>query len=84
MTKIHVKQIRSKITQPKDQVLTLRGLGLKRLGQEVVLRDTPAIRGMIRKVQHLVEVRVVAGEAELFGIRHRPNQPKASRPRKSE
>jgi len=57
---------------------------LKRLGQEVVVRDTPAIRGMIRKVQHLVEVRVVAGEAELFGIRHRPNQPKASRPRKSE
>jgi large subunit ribosomal protein L30 len=84
MTKIHVKQVRSKITQPQDQVLTLRGLGLKRRGQEVVLRDTPAIRGMIRKVQHLVEVRVVEGEAELFGIRHRANQPRRSRQRQSE
>lgn len=84
MSKIHVKQLGSIITQPQDQILTLRGLGLKRRGQEVVLRDTPAIRGMIRKVQHLVEVRVVEGEAELFGIRHRANQPKASRPRKSE
>ena len=34
----------------------LKGLGLKRLQQTVVLRDTPEIRGMIRKVEHMVSV----------------------------
>ena len=81
MSKIYVKQVRSEIGRSLKQRQTLRGLGIKRNGQSVVLRDTPAIRGMIRRVQHMLEVKVTEGEAELFGIRHRENQPKKSRPR---
>jgi large subunit ribosomal protein L30 len=51
-----VRQVRSGICTPKDQKATLRGLGFRRLGQRVVREDSPAIRGMIRKVRHLVEV----------------------------
>ncbi|RMD81825.1 MAG: 50S ribosomal protein L30 [Candidatus Dadabacteria bacterium] len=40
----------------KRQRATLRGLGLTRRGRSVILRDTEAIRGMIRKVEHLVKV----------------------------
>lgn len=76
MTMIKVRQVHSIIGRPEGQRLTLRGLGLKKMGQMVTLRDTPAIRGMIRKVQHLVEVAVVEGEAELFGSRHRANRRK--------
>ncbi|MEX0801138.1 MAG: 50S ribosomal protein L30 [Dehalococcoidia bacterium] len=39
-----------------DQKRTIEALGLRRLGHTVEHRDTPAIRGMIRKIQHLVEV----------------------------
>lgn len=46
----------SGICTPKDQKATLRGLGLRRLGSRVVREDTPAIRGMVRKVRHLVEI----------------------------
>jgi large subunit ribosomal protein L30 len=38
------------------QRATLRGLGLTRRGRSVILRGTPAVRGMIRKVEHLVRV----------------------------
>jgi large subunit ribosomal protein L30 len=41
---------------PPDQVQTLRGLGLRKIRQTVVRRDTPEIRGMVRKVIHLVDV----------------------------
>ena len=41
-------------TSPR-QGLTLRGLGLKRLGRAVIVKDSPAVRGMIAKVAHLVE-----------------------------
>jgi large subunit ribosomal protein L30 len=54
--KIKVKRIGSPIRREKSQGDTVRGLGLKRAGQIVELPDTPAVRGMIRKVQHLVEV----------------------------
>lgn len=40
----------------KGQRAVVRGLGLRRLHQSVVREDTPAIRGMVFKVQHLVEV----------------------------
>lgn len=75
-TMIKVKQVRSEIGRSEKQRLTLRGLGIKRMGQSVTLRDTPAIRGMIRRVQHMLAVEVVDGTAELFGVRHRPNRPK--------
>ena len=71
MTKIKVTQVRSAIARPSVQSLHLKGLGLRRIGHTVVLKDTPAIRGLVRKVQHLVEVEVHAGEAELTGRRHR-------------
>jgi large subunit ribosomal protein L30 len=54
--KIKIKMIRSQITQPETQRRTLRGLGLTRMNRTVELKDTPAIRGMIRKVSHLVKV----------------------------
>jgi len=53
---IKVTQVRSGIGKPKKQKLTLKGLGLTRMHKTVVLKDTAPIRGMIRKVQHLVEV----------------------------
>ena len=54
--KLKVKQVRSAIDRPEKQKATITGLGLRRIGHEVVLEDTDAVRGMIRKVQHLVEV----------------------------
>lgn len=39
-----------------DQKRTIRALGLRRLGQTVVHEDSPALRGMIQKVQHLITV----------------------------
>jgi len=57
--KLKVTQVRSGISRPQDQKLTLRGLGLTKMQMSVVLNDTPAIRGMIRKVSHLVEVEAV-------------------------
>jgi large subunit ribosomal protein L30 len=51
-----VKQVRSAIGFNRRQRATLRGLGLRRLHQVVELEDTPAVRGMIGKVHHLVVV----------------------------
>lgn len=51
-----IKLVRSGICTPKDQKATLKGLGFGRLGQHVVREDSPEIRGMVRKVRHLVEV----------------------------
>ncbi len=47
---------KSGIGYPKKQKKTLLGLGLKKLNTTKVLKDTPAIRGMIKSVSHLVEV----------------------------
>jgi large subunit ribosomal protein L30 len=54
--KIRVKQIRSGIGRPKRHRQTLKGLGLGRMHRVRELNDTPAVRGMIAKVSHLVEV----------------------------
>lgn len=53
---IEVTLVRSGVTRPETQQRTLRGLGLTRMNRTVRLKDTPAIRGMIRKVSHLVKV----------------------------
>jgi len=53
---LKVRQVRSQARRPASQEATLRGLGLGRIGREKVLEDTPAVRGMIRKVSHLVAV----------------------------
>jgi len=54
--RIRVKQVRSEIGYNRRQRASLRGLGLRRLQQTVELEDTPAVRGMIGKVIHLVVV----------------------------
>ena len=54
--KVTVRRIGSPVRRDNSQRATLMGLGLKRANQIVELEDTPAVQGMIRKVQHLVEI----------------------------
>ena len=56
MSKLHVTWVKSAIGSNERQRATLRGLGLRRLNQTVDVSDEPAVRGMIRKVLHLVRV----------------------------
>ena len=53
---VKIKMIGSVIGCPEDQRATVRGLGLRRLQQVVEREDTPMVRGMIRKIPHLVTV----------------------------
>jgi large subunit ribosomal protein L30 len=53
---ITVEQIGSPIRRRREQRATLVGLGLNRIGRTVELPDTPAMRGMIAKVRHLLRV----------------------------
>ncbi|EDP62439.1 Ribosomal protein L30 [alpha proteobacterium BAL199] len=53
---VTVQQIRSGLGRKKDQQGTLVGLGLGKLNRTKTLEDTPAVRGMIDKVKHLVQV----------------------------
>ena len=53
---IRVTQIASPIGRPKDQRATLVGLGLNKMNRTSELEDTPAVRGMVNKVKHLVRV----------------------------
>ncbi len=53
---VTVEQIGSPIRRPQDQRATLVGLGLNKMHRRSTLEDTPSVRGMIRKVQHLVRV----------------------------
>ncbi len=55
-SEIRIVLKRSGIGRSKDQKATIRGLGFKRLNQTLTLKDTPEVRGMIRKISHLVEV----------------------------
>jgi large subunit ribosomal protein L30 len=55
-TTVTVRQTASPIRRTKDQRATLAGLGLNKIGRESTLQDTPAVRGMIAKVAHLLEV----------------------------
>ncbi|MBV2194784.1 50S ribosomal protein L30 [bioreactor metagenome] len=54
--KITVKLVKSIIGTKQDHRATVRGLGLRKLNSTAVLEDTPAVRGMIQKVQYLVKV----------------------------
>jgi len=53
---VKVTQICSAAGRPQDQHATLRGLGLNKVRSSRVLEDTPAVRGMITKVRHLLQV----------------------------
>ncbi|MCB9245733.1 MAG: 50S ribosomal protein L30 [Flavobacteriales bacterium] len=56
MGKIKVTKVRSAINRPKSQKLTLEALGLRKMNQSNEFDDTPAVRGLIAKVSHLVKV----------------------------
>lgn len=56
MATIKIKQVRSRIGRPEDQKRTLDALGLRKLNRIVEHNDTPAIRGMVNKVKHLVAI----------------------------
>ena len=56
MGKIKIIQMKSNIKRIKKQKLTLKALGLRGIGKEVIHEDNPNILGMINKVKHLVEV----------------------------
>lgn len=61
MANLQIKQIKSGVGAPHDQRATLQALGLRHQ-RSVVQKDNPAIRGMIFKVRHLVEVTEVEGQ----------------------
>ena len=56
MTKIKIKQVRSRIGRPKDQKRTLDALGLKKLNTVVEHEATPQILGMVNKIKHLITI----------------------------
>lgn len=59
MARLKVKLVKSPIGYPKDQKAALKALGLTRLQREKVFEDTPAVRGNIQKVIHLLRVEVL-------------------------
>lgn len=56
MATIKIKQIRSAIKRPADQKATVKALGFRKLNQVVEKEATPQIMGMIKKVQHLLQI----------------------------
>jgi large subunit ribosomal protein L30 len=56
---LRIKLVRSLIGYPKPQREVARGLGLRKPNDTVIRADTPAIRGMINKIPHLVNVEAV-------------------------
>ncbi|MDK2861974.1 MAG: large subunit ribosomal protein [Thermodesulfobacterium sp.] len=61
MRKLKITLVRSRYGRTPNQRENLKGLGLKKIGQTVIREDTPMIRGMIRKVSHLVKVEEIDG-----------------------
>ena len=59
MSRLKVTLKHSAIGRPKNQLEQLKGLGLRKIGQSRVLENTPSVRGMAKKVLHLVEVEEV-------------------------
>jgi len=53
---IRIQYVRSAICTPEQHKRVVRGLGLRRLNQVVEREDTPSIRGMVRKIPHLVRI----------------------------
>lgn len=59
MAKLKITLTRSLIGRPEDQRATVKALGLGKTNSSVMQEDSPAIRGMVRKVVHLVKVEEV-------------------------
>lgn len=66
-----VRLKKSGIGRPEQQKRTLKGLGLRRFGKTVYLDDTPAIRGMLYQVVHLVEITPKEGSVPATSSRAR-------------
>jgi large subunit ribosomal protein L30 len=60
MSRLKVTLAKSSIGTTERQHATLKGLGLRRIGRSRVLENTPAVRGMIKSVLHLIKVEEVA------------------------
>ena len=60
---LKIKLVKSIAGASYDHLATIKGLGLKKFGDERLLQDTPDIRGMVFKVKHLVSSETVEGEA---------------------
>ena len=56
MATIKIKQVKSRNNRPIDQKRTLDSLGLNKINKVVEREDSPSLRGMIRKVQHLIQI----------------------------
>jgi large subunit ribosomal protein L30 len=61
MKKLQVRQVRSVIGEPHPTRLVVKGLGLRGIGTEVKVSNTPSFRGMVKKVMHLVSVQEIEG-----------------------
>jgi len=61
MKKLKITQIRSTIRRQENQKRTIEALGLRRMHQTVIQPDVPQIRGMVKKVAHLVQVEEIKG-----------------------
>jgi large subunit ribosomal protein L30 len=72
-----VKLKRSGASRPGTQRKTLLGLGLSRFGKTVFLKDTPAVRGMLYKVVHLVDVTPRDGQMPAMSSRARAEATRA-------
>ena len=55
-SELRITLIKSGIGRPKKHRLTIQSLGLNKLHKTVVLKDTPQVRGMVRKISHLLNV----------------------------
>jgi large subunit ribosomal protein L30 len=61
MSKLRITYVRSTIGRPQKHRRIVQALGLRKLNQTVEHQDNPAIRGMVRKVSHLVRMEVLDG-----------------------
>ena len=59
MAKIKVTQTKSLIGRKKNHRLSVKGLGLRRIGDSKILEDTPSVRGMVSQVDYLLNVEVI-------------------------
>ncbi len=59
MSKIKITQVKSIIDRPEDQKRTIKALGLGRPNYSKIHNDTPQIRGMIKKISHLVKTEII-------------------------
>ncbi len=56
---LKITQVKSRINRKKDHKATLDALGISRMGQTVYHEDTPTIRGMVRKIEYMLQVEVI-------------------------